>query len=81
MSYAHAQISSDQDINTSAIGPSPALWEKKQQQSSQEATVPNLHLVKILLPVKGQLIVIGKDLTISGTSSDNYRRTSDRSNM
>ena len=77
VSRAYARISSVQDINTSTIGPGQALLDKKQQQSTQEASMPNLHLVKILSPVKGQLILIDKDLTISGTSSDNTRRTSD----
>src|SRR5436309_16004220 len=34
-------------------------------------TQPNLHLVKIISPTKGQQVSVGRDLPISGTSRDN----------
>lgn len=37
----------------------------------QPQTKPNLHLVKILTPTKGQQVPVGRDLLISGTSADN----------
>lgn len=36
--------------------------------SSSSSLVPKLHAVKIVSPTKGQQVLIGKDLTISGTS-------------
>jgi hypothetical protein len=67
MSHAHAQLQKVQDVNTSTMGTIPALAEKKQQQSTQEVFAPKLHLVKILLPAKGQLALISKNITMSGT--------------
>ena len=49
----------------------PTLQQRQQQQPSQ----PNLHLVKITLPIKGQVVPVGKDLRISGTSLDNTTTT------
>jgi hypothetical protein len=37
----------------------------------QSSSSPKLHAVKIISPIKGQQIPVGKDLTIAGTSIDN----------
>jgi hypothetical protein len=41
------------------------------QSSSSTTSPPKLHAVKIISPIKGQQIPVGKDLTIAGTSIDN----------
>lgn len=65
---AYAQIFPNNQVNPSATPtPSPPSTLQQQQQASQ----PNLHLVKITSPAKGQQVPAGKDLTISGTSVDN----------
>jgi hypothetical protein len=45
--------------------PSTATIQQQQQSS------PNLHLVKITSPAKGQQVPVGKDLAVSGTSATN----------
>lgn len=42
-----------------------------QQTITSQPNQPNLHLVKITLPAKGQQVPVGKDLIIFGTSTDN----------
>jgi len=45
--------------------------QKQQPQQPQQQGQPNLHLVKITSPIKGQTVPVGKDLRISGTSTAN----------
>ncbi|HET7147191.1 MAG TPA: hypothetical protein VFI73_01720 [Candidatus Nitrosopolaris sp.] len=71
---AYAQIFPIRTNTTSTtVTPShpPTLQQGPQQPSSQ----PNLHLVKITSPIKEQVVPIGKDLRISGTSLDNTTTT------
>src|SRR5215813_320811 len=42
-----------------------------QLQQRQTTNQPNLHLVKIISPIKGQEVVVGKELEIFGISADN----------
>jgi hypothetical protein len=57
----------------------PTLQQQQQQQQrqpqqlphQQQISQPNLHLVKITSPIKGQTVPVGKDLRISGTSTAN----------
>src|SRR5215469_3443453 len=42
-----------------------------QLQQRQTTNQPNLHLVKIISPIKGQEVVVGKKLEIFGISADN----------
>ena len=39
--------------------------------SSSSSSPPNLHAVRIISPIKGQQVAVGKDLTIIGSSLDN----------
>ncbi|MFZ0510383.1 MAG: hypothetical protein WAM14_02145, partial [Candidatus Nitrosopolaris sp.] len=41
------------------------------QQQQQQASQPNPHLVKITSPIKGQQVLVGKELEIFGISADN----------
>jgi hypothetical protein len=45
--------------------------QQPQQPQQQQQGQPNLHLVKITSPIKGQTVPVGKDLRISGTSTAN----------
>jgi hypothetical protein len=60
-SVSHAQMFPNiQNANTVTTNPALTLPERE-------------HLVKIISPIKGQQVPVGKDLTISGTSADNTR--------
>jgi hypothetical protein len=49
-----------------------------QQPSTFSSSLsPKLHAVKIISPVKGQQVAVGKDLTISGTSFDDATANND----
>ncbi len=45
--------------------------QQPQPPQQQQQGQPNLHLVKITSPIKGQTVPVGKDLRISGTSTAN----------
>jgi len=45
--------------------------QQPQPPQQQQQGQPNLHLVKITSPIKGQTVPVGKDLRISGTSTVN----------
>jgi hypothetical protein len=53
--------------------PSPNIQPQISSQSPSSSTTspPKPHAVKIISPIKGQQIPVGKDLAISGTSIDN----------
>ena len=57
----------DKFFRTLSILPSSVITSTLQQQQSK----PNLHLVKIISPTKGQQVRLGGNLLISGTSTDN----------
>lgn len=61
---AHKSYSSSND---SPVAPHYQV----QQTIPSQPTQPNLHLVKITLPAKGQQVTAGKNLIIFGTSTDN----------
>ncbi|MGC1930699.1 MAG: hypothetical protein WA667_17150 [Candidatus Nitrosopolaris sp.] len=52
----------------------PNTWHSgvsSTSSTSQQQSMPNLHLVKIISPTKGQQIHVGGNMLISGTSADN----------
>ena len=55
----------------SSNGSQVARHYQVQQTIPSQPNQPNLHLVKITLPTKGQQVPVGKDLRIFGTSTDN----------
>ena len=78
--FTHANSTS----TTATVAPRhlPTLQQQQQQQQQQQRqpqqlpqqqqiSQPNLHLVKITSPIKGQTVPVGKDLRISGTSTAN----------
>ena len=62
---------------TATVAPRHLSTMQQQQQKQQpqppqqQQGQPNLHLVKITSPIKGQTVPVGKDLRISGTSTAN----------
>jgi hypothetical protein len=67
---SHQQIFPNiQDVNTSTLSSAPPLLQKQYTQFSGM----NLHLVKIISPTKDEQVPVGRDLTISGISSDNSK--------
>jgi hypothetical protein len=66
---AHAQIFPITHTNVTSVTPrhTQTLLQPQVQQQGQ----PNLHLVKITSPVKGQEVPVGKNLRISGTATSN----------
>ena len=68
---AYAQIftfpNTHSDITSTTTDTHSRLSALQQQQASQ----PNLHLVKITSPIKGQQVTVGKKLEIFGISADN----------
>ncbi len=62
---------------TATVSPRHLSTMQQQQQKQQpqppqqQQGQPNLHLVKITSPIKGQTVPVGKDLRISGTSTAN----------
>ena len=73
---AYAQIfpiHTNMPSTTNAVHPSHPPTSPQQQQQLQQQ--PNLHLVKITSPIKGQVVPVGKDLRISGTALDNTTTT------
>jgi hypothetical protein len=61
------------DNATSATNPtsSSSTSQKQPIPSPPLTSLPNLHLVKIISPIKGQQVPDGDNLMISGTSADN----------
>ena len=55
------------DITSTTTDTHSRLSALQQQQANQ----PNLHLVKITSPIKGQQVSVGKELEIFGISADN----------
>jgi len=71
---AYGQIFPNTNNNaTGATNPtSPSSTSQKQPIPSPPSTsLPTLHLVKIISPIKGQQVPVGNNLMISGTSADN----------
>ena len=65
-----AQIFPNTKDNNNTTTPEPTPPSTLQQQQ-QQPNQPKLHLVKITSPIKGQQVLIGKDLAIFGTSVAN----------
>jgi hypothetical protein len=55
---------------TNSSGPS-STTQKQPTPSPPSTSLPTLHLVKIISPIKGQQVPVGDNLMISGTSADN----------
>ena len=69
-------IHTNMTSTTHAVTPRhPPTSPQQQQQQQQQPSQPSLHLVKITSPIKGQVVSVGKDLRISGTSLDNTTTT------
>ncbi|MFZ0224830.1 MAG: hypothetical protein WAM42_24370, partial [Candidatus Nitrosopolaris sp.] len=68
---AYAQIftfpNAHSNISSTTTDTHSRLSKLQEQQTSQ----PNLHLVKITSPIKGQQVSVGKELEIFGISADN----------
>jgi hypothetical protein len=71
---AYGQIFPNTQDNTISAtnSSSPSSTTQKQPTPSPPSTsLPTLHLVKIISPIKGQQVPVGDNLMISGTSADN----------
>jgi hypothetical protein len=71
---AYGQIFPNTQDNTISAtnSTSPSSISQKQPTPSPPSTsLPTLHLVKIISPIKGQQVPVGDNLMISGTSADN----------
>ncbi|MGA9150176.1 MAG: hypothetical protein WBZ36_06345, partial [Candidatus Nitrosopolaris sp.] len=70
-SASYAQIftlpNTHSNITSTTTDTHSRLSELQKQQTNQ----PNLHLVKIISPIKGQEVAVGKVLEIFGISADN----------
>jgi hypothetical protein len=66
-------VYSQKALTNTVILPKKATTNTSNSTSSPSPSItspPKLHAVKIISPIKGQQVPIGKDLTISGTSMD-----------
>jgi hypothetical protein len=71
VSYGQVFTSNQDNNNTTATTHNPTTSPLLQPQQQGQLVHPNLHLVKITSPIKGQQVPLNKELMISGTSADN----------
>ncbi|MGB7952750.1 MAG: hypothetical protein WCF23_02120 [Candidatus Nitrosopolaris sp.] len=61
----------DNDTSATNSTSQSSTLQKQPTPSPPSTSLPNLHLVKIISPIKGQQVAAGDNLVISGTSADN----------
>ena len=70
-SAAYAQIFTLPNTHSSITSTTTDTHSRLSELQKQQTNQPNLHLVKIISPIKGQEVGVGKELEIFGISADN----------